>query len=121
MEIRADIQFKDGKKKQYEAVSGLKKKWCLSEYRDRCGIGSERLFETKEEALAIAEDMWSRMDDRDKRSYSDDPAGCFWVGLVWAFYDEIEGEWVRTDGTYPGYCDPIEIVKDFVAMEGRNE
>lgn len=121
MEIKADITYKDGKTESYEAVSGLKKMWCLSEYRDKSGIGSDLLFESKEEALAVAEDMWYHMDDRDKKSYINDPAGSFWVGLVWVYYDDDEDEWVRTDGSYTGYCDPIEIAKDFIDQENKNE
>ena len=78
-------------------------------------------MEIKEEALAVAEDMWYQMDDRDKKSYINDSAGSFWVGLVWACYDDDEDEWVRTDGSYTGYCDPIEIVKDFIDQENKNE
>lgn len=49
--------------------------------------------------------------------FAHDVAGQFWVGLVWVHYDEDYEEWVRADGTYEYYCDPIEIVKDFVEEE----
>lgn len=93
-------------------TNSLKKMWCLSEYRDKCGFGRDMFFESKEEALVVAEDMWYHMDDRDKKSYLTDPAGTFWVGLVWAYYDNNENEWL-----YIALHDPIEIAKDFIREE----
>ncbi len=117
MEIKADITYKNGKKESYEATSDFKKAWCVYEYRDSCGTGTERLFDTKEEALATAKDEWHHLAESDKDSYIHDVAGQFWVGLVWIHYDEDYEEWVRADGTYEYYCNPIEIVKDFVEEE----
>lgn len=117
MEVKADITYKNGKKESYEATSDFKKAWCVYEYRDSCGVGTERLFDTKEKALATAEDEWRYLVEADKDSYIYDEAGQFWVGLVWIHYDEDCEEWVRADGTYEYYCDPVEIIKDFIECE----
>ena len=66
--------------------------WFFNEYRDKKGVGSNKMFATKEEALQEAKDYWDRLCFADKRSYIDDPRGEFYVAefpLVWD-EDELE-------------------------------
>ena len=96
----------------------LKKMWCFEEYRAAWGIGDCHLFETKEEALAAAEKEWFHLCKSDKKSYLEDPAGVFIVGLIWAEYDEDDGEWMPagyTDETTGKGLDGYwEVAKDFL-------
>lgn len=58
------------------------KRYVFEEYRDKLGTGTERVFEkavTKETAVEAAKAEWNALDDRDKKSYQQDPAGMFRV------------------------------------------
>lgn len=58
------------------------KRYVFEEYRDKLGSGTERVFEkavTKETAVEAAKAEWNALDDRDKKSYQQDPAGMFRV------------------------------------------
>lgn len=74
----------------------MKKAIIFREYRDSRGIGSTKVFETKEEAIAFAEAEWKHLAESDKKSYKKDPAGIFAVGLAEMVYDEVDEEF------YPG-------------------
>lgn len=57
-------------------------RYVIEEYRDKMGTGTERVFEkavTKETAIEAAKAEWNTLDDRDKKSYQQDPAGMFRV------------------------------------------
>lgn len=55
------------------------KKYVFEEYRDKAGIGSERIFDGKEEAVDYALTEWKKLFDSDKKSYLNDANGVFHV------------------------------------------
>ena len=55
------------------------KKYVFEEYRDKAGTGSEKVFDTAEQALAYADKEWDNLVESDKKSYYKDPAGIFRV------------------------------------------
>ena len=55
------------------------KKYVFEEYRDKYGLGSEKIFETEEEAVKYAKGEWSKMCDSDKKTYLNDDCGEFRV------------------------------------------
>lgn len=55
------------------------KKYVFEEYRDKAGIGSERVFDGKEEAVDYALTEWKKLFDSDKKSYLNDANGVFHV------------------------------------------
>lgn len=59
------------------------KKYLFVEYRDAMGTGSEKLYNSKEEAATEAAKAWDTLSETDKNSYRKDPAGTYRV-------DEIE-------------------------------
>ena len=66
--------------------------WFFNEYRDKKGIGSNKMFPTKEEALAEAKESWGRLCDADKESYRNDACGEFYVAEFPLVWDEDEME-----------------------------
>lgn len=68
--------------------------WVFREYRDKAGTGSEKIFSSRFEAEKYAKDAWDHLVDADKKSYFDDPAGVYCVGLAKAVWEEIGEEWV---------------------------
>lgn len=55
------------------------KKYVFKEYRNCFGIGSEKIFATKKEAISYADSEWFRLARADKESYIDDVSGTFSV------------------------------------------
>lgn len=55
------------------------KKYVFEEYRDAVGVGSEKIFNTKEIALGFAIEEWKHLFERDKASYRKDEFSCFRV------------------------------------------
>lgn len=66
------------------------KRFVFETYRDRGGIGSEQVFETKEEALKEAEASWYHLADCDKKIYKADDAGLYHVYEVELTEAELE-------------------------------
>lgn len=76
------------------------KAYFFSEYRDKAGIGSRKMFDTKEDAITYCKSEWGYMCDADKESYLTDRVGGFWVYLAEVLTDE--------DGAaYPGECEAV--------------
>ena len=69
--------------------------YSFNEYSDKGGIGTERIFKTKSEALKEAEAEWDHLSERDKDSYRQDPAAFFGVEEVSLEWDDVEMEFVR--------------------------
>lgn len=59
------------------------KKYLFVEYRDAMGMGSEKVYNGKEEAVNEAVKAWNLLSEADKKSYTKDAAGTYRV-------DEIE-------------------------------
>lgn len=59
------------------------KKYLFTEYRDAMGTGSEKMYNSKEEAVNEAIKAWAALSEADKKSYIKDAAGTYRV-------DEIE-------------------------------
>ena len=59
------------------------KKYLFTEYRDAMGIGREKMYNSKEEAVNEAIKAWDALSEADKKSYAKDAAGTYRV-------DEIE-------------------------------
>lgn len=59
------------------------KKYLFTEYRDAMGTGSEKMYNSKEEAVNEAIKAWDALSETDKKSYAKDAAGTYRV-------DEIE-------------------------------
>lgn len=60
--------------------------WIFSEYRDKKGVGTTKIFPEKEAAIEYAKKEWERLDDADQASYKEDPAAWFHVAeypLIW--------------------------------------
>ena len=55
------------------------KKYVFVEYRDKAGVGSEKLFDTEKQAITYADKEWYSMVASDKNSYIKDSAGEFRV------------------------------------------
>lgn len=55
------------------------KKYVFEEYRDVVGVGSEKIFNTKENALEFAKDEWDHLFESDKASYRKDKFSYFRV------------------------------------------
>ena len=55
------------------------KKYIFHEYRDKWGLGSEKVFDNEKEAVEYANDEWRKLFDRDKKSYTNDDCGEFRV------------------------------------------
>lgn len=91
---------------EWENITEIVEKWARYEYRDKNGIGSFKVYETKEEALKEADEEWRYLVQRDKDSYITDAAGAFYVGLFNACTDE-DDDWLIG-------ADPIEIEKDYL-------
>lgn len=81
---------------EWENVTEIVQKWALIEYRDSAGIGSHKVFNSKEEAVKYADEEWYNLVDSDKESYFKDPAPLFYVGLFNAC--EYEGKWLISSG-----------------------
>lgn len=59
------------------------KKYVFISYADKAGMGAEKLFDSKEEAVKYVKAEWFHLCEADKKAYKKDPAGTFRV-------DEIE-------------------------------
>ena len=68
--------------------------WVFREYRDKAGTGSEKIFGGRLEAVLYAVSKWDHMSAADKKSYFDDPAGVYCVGLAEAVWEDVGEEWV---------------------------
>lgn len=71
-----------------------KQTYVFREYRDKAGIGSEKLFDTKEEAIEYAQKEWNHLSEHDKKNYRNDVAGTFMVGLANMVWEEVGEEYV---------------------------
>ena len=91
---------------EWESVTEITQKWARYEYRDKGGVGSFKVYDTKEEALKDAGEEWRNLTQRDKDSYIKDSAGSFYVGLFNACVDE-SGDWLIG-------ADPIEVAMDYL-------
>jgi hypothetical protein len=54
-------------------------KYVFEEYRDKAGTGSEKVFDTEEQALAYANAEWHGMVEADHKSYFTDSAPVFHI------------------------------------------
>lgn len=70
--------------------------WVFEEYRDSRGIGSQKMFASKDEAIACAAEHWRTLSAPDEKSYVEDPAGIFGVYLYNVEWDPAAGEFVPT-------------------------
>lgn len=76
------------------------KAYFFSEYRDKAGIGSYKVFATEDGAIIYCKGEWDFMSDADKESYLTDSVGSFCVYLAEVLTDE--------DGArYPGECEAV--------------
>ena len=53
--------------------------YAFYEYRNKCGIGSTKVFGSREDAIKHAETEWNKLHESDKRSYKTDSNGLFSV------------------------------------------
>ena len=83
-----------------ENLKNYKKIFVFDEYRDRAGVGSQEYFDNPNEAIDYARKEWEHLADSDKKSYLNDPAGCFMV---------TENEVYMVDGEYYPDSVPLEI------------
>lgn len=79
-------------KEDYERRNGKMKKYVFEEYRDKAGIGSEKIFDTKKEAVMYAESEWHNMAGRDQDSYLNDASGIFSVYEIEISQEQAEDE-----------------------------
>ena len=91
---------------EWESVTEITQKWTRYEYRDKGGVGSFKVYDTKEEALKDAGEEWRNLMQSDKESYINDAAGSFYVGLFNACIDE-DGDWLIG-------ADPIEVAMNYL-------
>lgn len=68
------------------------KKYVFEEYRDKAGVGSEKIFDTKKEAVMFAESEWKFLTENDKASYLNDANGTFRVYEVEISQEQAEDE-----------------------------
>ena len=66
------------------------KRYIFEEYRDKAGVGGEKLFSGHDEAVEYAAKEWDRMNSHDKSSYINDPCGIFRVYEVILTEEELE-------------------------------
>ena len=68
------------------------------EYRDRWSNGSGKTFRDEDEARAYCWKTWEAMNDGDRETYIEDPAGEFRVFGSFCEWDGEQGEWVPDAG-----------------------
>lgn len=68
------------------------KKYVFEEYRDKAGIGSEKVFDTKKEAVMFAESEWNSKTRNDQASYLNDANGIFRVYEIEISKEQEEDE-----------------------------
>lgn len=66
------------------------KKYIFEEYRDKAGIGSEKVFDEKKDAVKYALNEWKNLFDSDKKSYLNDPNGKFSVYEIEITPEQLE-------------------------------
>lgn len=86
-------------KEDYERRNGKMKKYVFSEYRDKAGTGSDKVFDTKREAVTYAAEKWNTMTNGDRKSYLQDPCGTFNVFEIEITQEQIEN-WEYLDVQY---------------------
>lgn len=64
------------------------------EYRDRLGNGSGKTFRGEDEARAYCWNAWEAMNDGDRATYIEDPAGEFRVYGAFCEWDSVMEAWV---------------------------
>lgn len=93
-------------------------KYIFEEYRDGKGIGKVSAFDTKEEALQIAQDEWDGLCYKDKKSYLDEAGTCFYVykaKIPVNEWKELQDPYGCPEKTESEYC--VEDIKDFLHEE----
>ena len=68
------------------------------EYRDRWSNGSGKTFRNEDEARVYCWKTWETMNDGDRETYIEDPAGEFRVFAASCEWDSELGEWVPDAG-----------------------
>lgn len=66
------------------------KKYIFEDYRDKAGIGSEKMFDTEAEAIEYAGKQWEGLNQHDKDSYLKDTAGMFRVYEIELTEEQLE-------------------------------
>ena len=69
------------------------------EYRDRWGTGSVETFRSEDDARAYCWKTWEAMNDGDRETYIEDPAGEFQVFGAFCDWDGEQGEWIPDTDT----------------------
>ena len=67
------------------------RKFVFEEYTDKGGIGSQKIFDTKKEAVDYCKNYWYNLVSEDKKHYLEDVCGKFFVAPMWCIFDN--GEW----------------------------
>lgn len=70
--------------------------YVFEKYRDKGGTGSIETFTDRLDAIKTAAEEWFRMNESDRRSYSEGSAGVFRVYLARAEWDDVDCEYVPT-------------------------
>ena len=79
-------------KEDHDRRNAKMKKYVFEEYRDKAGIGSEKIFDTKKEATMYAESEWHGMTESDQDSYLHDVNGMFRVYEIEITPEQAEDE-----------------------------
>ena len=66
------------------------KKYVFHEYRDKWGLGSEKVFDNEKEAVKYANDEWNKLFDSGKKSYLNDDCGEFRVYEIEITAEQLE-------------------------------
>lgn len=67
------------------------KKYVFEEYRDKGGIGSQKIFDGKDEAVKYAAKEWDEnLTTSEKKSYFNDCCGCFYVYEIEITPEQLE-------------------------------
>ena len=66
------------------------KKYLFTEFRDARGTGSEKLYNSKEEAVTEAAKAWDTLSETDKSSYRKDPASTYRVDVIEITAEQLE-------------------------------
>lgn len=82
--------------------------WFFNEYRDSKGIGTNKMFRTKEEAIKEARDAWDHLSEADKDSYRKDDFAEFYVAEFPLEWDAEKLEYVPATSDYSPEWSAIE-------------